>query len=97
MDLQIKVIEIKGTCPVYEVGDKFTLKDGYKLVSDIPVCMHAISSLLPYYNALRISEPEEWGLNSKNKKDKAYIQCPDAQEYTEGGTAIFEINRQSKK
>jgi uncharacterized repeat protein (TIGR04076 family) len=97
MDLIVRVKEIKGTCSVYKVGDIFKLKDGYRLVSDIPLCMHSLAALLPHYNALRISKPEKWGLAGKEDKTKAYIQCPDAYSYTDGGTAIFEIQKVSKK
>lgn len=93
MDLVIKVKEIKGTCPTYNVGDGFTLKAGYQLVSNIPVCMHALSAIMPYYNALRVSGPARWGLDGKDDKTKAYIQCPDPACYTGGGTVIFEITR----
>ena len=91
MDISIRVKEIRGTCSVYNVGDTFKLIDGYQLVSEIPLCMHSLSALLPYYNALRISEPEKWGLAGKDDKTKAYVQCPDAYAYTDGGTAIFEL------
>lgn len=93
MHLLVQVAEIKGRCPVYEVGDSFKLEDGYRLVSDIPLCMHSLAALLPHYNALRISEPEEWGLAGKENKKKAYVQCLDAASYTDGGTAIFEISK----
>ena len=96
MDLIIKVKEIKGTCSVYKVGDTFTLKDGYRLVSDIPLCMHSLAALLPHYNALRISKPERWDLAGKVDNTKAYVQCLDAHSYTDGGTAIFEIQRMNK-
>ena len=46
MDLVIIVKEINGNCPTYNVGDSFTLKAGYQLVSDIPLCMHGLSSLM---------------------------------------------------
>ena len=90
MDLIIKVIEVKGHCTVYKVGDTFKLKDGYQLVSDKPLCMHSLASLMPHYNALRISEPSRWGLG---KKDAAYVQCLDPLEHTGGGTAVFEITK----
>ncbi|UCC99449.1 MAG: TIGR04076 family protein, partial [Phycisphaerales bacterium] len=60
MDIVITVKEIRGHCPTYRVGTSFTLKAGYQLVSDVPVCMHALASLMPYYNALRVSEPAQW-------------------------------------
>ena len=48
MDLTVTVKEIKGSCPTYKVGDSFTLKAGYQLLSDIPVCMHGLAALMPY-------------------------------------------------
>lgn len=93
MDLIIKVKEIKGHCPVYKVGDKFKLEDGYRLVTKIPLCMHSLASLLPYYNALRLAEPNTLGLAGKKDKTKAYVQCLGTSSYTDGGTAIFEISR----
>ena len=95
MDLIVSVKQIKGHCPTYKVGDSFTLKAGDQLVSDGPVCMHALASLMPYYNALRVSEPAQWGLEGKEDKTKAYIQCPDPCEYTSGGTVVFEIAKVS--
>ncbi len=95
MDLVIRVKEIKGTCPVYQVNDSFRLIDGYKLDSGKPVCMHSLAAILPWYNALRISSPETWGLAGKEDPEKAYVQCPDAQCYTGGGAAIFEISREN--
>jgi uncharacterized repeat protein (TIGR04076 family) len=92
MDLIVRVKEINGTCSVYQVGDTFKLKDGYRLVSEIPLCMHSLAALLPYYNALRISKPEQWGLAGRDDKSKAYIQCLDDYSYTDGGTAVFEIS-----
>jgi len=93
MDLLVKVKAIKGNCPTYKVGDFFTLKNGYQLVSNIPVCMHGLASLIPHYNALTVSQPQQWGLAGKKDKDKAYIQCLDPQSYTGGGTVTFEITK----
>jgi uncharacterized repeat protein (TIGR04076 family) len=93
MDLVIRVKEIKGHCPVHKVGDTFALESGYRLVTEIPLCMHSLASLLPHYNALRISKPEETGLAGKNDRTKAYVQCLDPMAYTDGGTVIFEISR----
>ena len=94
MNLIIRVKEIKGHCPVYKVNDTFKLVDGYKLVSEKPLCMHSLAALLPHYNALRISSPQIWGLAGKEDTEKAYVQCLDAHSYTDGGTAIFEISRE---
>ena len=72
MDLIIRVKEIRGRCPVYQVGDQFKLEEGYRLLTKIPLCMHSLASLLPHYNALQVSEPERWGLAGKEDKTKAY-------------------------
>ena len=61
METVVTVKEIRGKCPTYKSGDSFTLKAGYQLVSDSPVCMHGLAALMPYYNALRVSEPAQWG------------------------------------
>ena len=94
MDLLVAVKEIKGHCTVHRVGDSFTLKACYQLVSDIPVCMHGLAALMPFYNALCVSEPAQWGLDGIKDKSKAYIQCPDPFDCTNGGTVIFELSRQ---
>ena len=94
MDIVVTVKEIRGHCPTYQVGSSFRLKAGYQLVSDTPVCMHALASLMPYYNALRVSEPSQWGLDGKDDDSKAYIQCPDPYDCTNGGTVIFEISKE---
>jgi uncharacterized repeat protein (TIGR04076 family) len=51
MELVIKVVDVKGTCPVYKLGDKITLKEGYILdpAASDRVCMHSLASILPYY------------------------------------------------
>jgi uncharacterized repeat protein (TIGR04076 family) len=94
MNLIIKVKEIKGNCPVYRQNDSYTLKDGYKLISKIPLCMHSLASIIPFYNALRISGPDKFGIAGKKNINAAYVQCPDACSYTDGGTAVFEISRE---
>lgn len=94
MDIVVKIVEIRGHCPTYRVGDSFTLKAGYQLVSEGPVCMHGLAALMPFYNALCVSDPAQWGLDGKKDKSKAYLQCPDPFDCTDGGTVIFEIARQ---
>lgn len=86
----IKVVEIQGTCPAYRLGDSFRIEDGHKLVSDRPVCLHALQSLNPYYVALsRGIAPSELGIAGKD--GAAYVQCLDPQKFTDGGTATFRI------
>lgn len=93
MNLVIEVVEIKGTCACHKVGQQFKLKDGFKLVSGIPVCMHALSAIMPFYNALRFVPGNKFGLDSKESPDAAFVQCPDACNYTDGGTAVFKIEK----
>jgi uncharacterized repeat protein (TIGR04076 family) len=91
MDLTVKITRICGKCPVYEIGDKFVIREGYKLESETPVCMHSLASIIPYYNAFskRIS-PKELGLG---KKESIFVQCPDPHDLTDGGTVTMEICR----
>jgi uncharacterized repeat protein (TIGR04076 family) len=95
MKLIVKIVEIKGRCPVYEVGNTITLQEGYILdteKTDI-VCMHSLASILPYYVALAKGvEAKEMGLSRGDSKE-AYIQCLDPCEITGGGTVRLEISR----
>ena len=95
MKLSIKVVEIKGKCPVYEIGNRVTLKQGYILdpgESDM-VCMHSLASIFPYYVALsRGVQAKELGLSRGDSKE-AYVQCLDPCEITGGGTVRLEISR----
>jgi len=50
--LKIKVVEIKGNCPVYKLGQVFYIKNGYILESSNKLCMHSLASIMPYYTAL---------------------------------------------
>jgi len=88
--LLVKVVDIRGYCPVYQVGDSFYLMNGYKLVSDKPVCMHSLQSVAPYYVALSKGiPPEDLGLAGPD--GYAYVQCLDPERYTGGGTVTFRI------
>ena len=90
--LRIEVYEIKGNCPVYKKGDEFFISEGYKLKSPGLICMHSLSSIMPYYVALSKGiSPEELGLGKDD--DTAYVQCLDPCEYTGGGTVIFKITK----
>jgi uncharacterized repeat protein (TIGR04076 family) len=93
MDIVVTVKHIQGHCPTYQTGDSFVLKAGYQLESDKPVCMHGLAALIPYYNALRVSDPKTFGIEGKDDPQKAYVQCPDAVAETGGGTVTFEISR----
>ena len=94
MDLVVKVKEIKGTCPVYKIGDTIVIRKGYVLDATrcSATCMHSLASLMPYYVALsREIHPKDLGL-SGTKPDCAYIQCLDPCEITGGGTVVFEVS-----
>ncbi len=94
MKLIIEVIEIDGNCPVYRMGERIVLDEGYKvnLKETDNICMHSLGSLLPYYNALAKGvSPLELGL-AKEGSD-AYVQCLDPKKYTGGGTVTFKISR----
>ena len=95
MKLIIKVFDIKGNCPVYKIGDKIILKQGYILdpKETDTVCMHSLISILPFYVALSKGiEAKDLGLSRRGSKE-AYVQCPDPCELTGGGTVQFEISR----
>jgi uncharacterized repeat protein (TIGR04076 family) len=90
--LEIVVDEIKGSCPVYKLGDRIVI-DGPEIVlekSDA-LCTHALSTILHYTTIL----DHQWvalelGLTREDDKEHAYMQCVDpGQPYTEGGTVIF--------
>ena len=93
--LRIEVADIQGHCPVYEVGDTFHIVDGYKLVAETTLCMHALQSLAPYYVALsRGMEPADLGLAGPD--GDTYVQCLDPQRYTGGGTVTFKLETLAK-
>ncbi|HDD44903.1 MAG TPA: TIGR04076 family protein, partial [Candidatus Desulfofervidus auxilii] len=71
--LIIKVKEIKGNCPIFKIGDTIFIENGYILRLEKPICMHSLTSIMPYYVALsRGIKPQELGLGKDNK---AYVQC----------------------
>ena len=95
--LIIKVKAIKGQCPVYRLGDKIVLNEGYQLnlKETDRVCMHSLSSILPYYNALFHGvDPRKLGLSKD--ENRAFVQCLDPCQHTGGGTVIFEITREDR-
>ncbi len=92
-ELEIKVVEVQGQCPVYQISDRFRIQERYQLVADQPVCMHALGSIFPYYVALsRGTSPADLGLAGPD--GAAYVQCLDPQRYTGGGTVTFRISQE---
>ena len=97
MKLVIRVEEIRGRCPVYEVGDQIVLDQGFRLNLDETTkgCMHSFASIIPYHIALSKGvRPDQMGLAHKDRDDgRAYVQCLDPCEMTGGGTVTFSIER----
>ena len=94
--LEIEVCEIRGSCPVFKVGDRIVVDDPEIVLDKTDaLCTHALSSLLHYVVALeRDADPVELGLSKPGDKEHAYIQCVDpGKPYTEGGTVIFKIRK----
>ena len=91
-DLLVEVVDVQGHCPVYQVGDRFYIAEGYKLTATQPVCMHALQSVCPYYVPLSQGiNPADLGLAGPD--GAAYVQCLDPRHYTGGGTVTFRISR----
>ena len=94
--LVIEVAKVKGYCPTYKVGDQFSIVGGYKLISNIPVCLHALHGLTPYYIPLsRGIPPYDLGLAAKDadqdSKD-SYTQCHDPEKISGAGNVTFRIS-----
>jgi len=83
MNLIISVKEITGNCPVYKLGNRIVLEEGYKRNPKMssPMCMHSLTSLMPYYVALSEGvDPKKLGLAKEG--DTAFVQCLDPCKYT---------------
>jgi uncharacterized repeat protein (TIGR04076 family) len=98
--LEIEVVEVRGHCPVYNVGDRIVVADPEIVLEKTDaLCTHALSSLLHYVMVLeRGADPVELGLSKPEDREHAYIQCVDPGEpYTHGGTVIFKIQKIRKQ
>lgn len=95
-NLIVEVEDVKGFCPVYKVGDRFRLAEGYRLVSSesCDVCIHALGSLMTFVVPLSAGvPPEDLGLGCKGD-EAAHVQCLDpGPPLTDGGTVTFSIKR----
>ena len=90
--LTIKAVAVKGSCPVYKIGDQIVIDDGFRLnlAETDAVCMHSLASFMPYYVALSKGvTPAQLGL--ANDQGVACVQCLDPAECTGGGTVLFEM------
>jgi uncharacterized repeat protein (TIGR04076 family) len=98
--LEIEVIEVRGSCPVYKVGDKMVIDDPKIVLEKTDaLCTHALSSLLHYVIALEEGvDPVKLGLSKPQDREHAYIQCVDpGAPYTDGGTVVFRFRRIGRK
>jgi len=93
-DLVIEVVEVRGECPVFKVGDRIVLRDGYRLDMDgtDALCSHAMGSLLPFLSPIsRGIDPVSLGLSQED--GCGYVHCPDpGPPRTGGGTVVFRIS-----
>jgi uncharacterized repeat protein (TIGR04076 family) len=90
------VHDIKGSCPVYKIGDKILIDDPRILLAKTDaICTHALSTLLHYVLILEHDwNPVKLGLSTNDEPDFAYMQCVDpGKPYTEGGTVIFKCSK----
>jgi uncharacterized repeat protein (TIGR04076 family) len=97
--LVVKVHDINGSCPVYKIGDKITIRNpNIVLESTDALCTHALSTILHYALILEYNWcPFKLGLTQENHPDHAYFQCLDpGQPYTQGGTVIFKVMNPNK-
>ena len=94
MVLEMRVCQIRGACPVCQVGDQMVV-NGPRISSDgtDAICVNALFTPLHHVVALdEGADPVKLGL-SRNK-EHAYVQRVDpGQPYTGGGTVIFECRR----
>ena len=88
--VRVRVAAVEGHCEVHEVGDTFHIEES-ALDSKVPVCVHALPSLLHYAMMLREgADPVKLGLAKSGPV--ARVACPDpGPPLTEGGCVIFEM------
>lgn len=95
--LVIRANEIRGNCPVFEVGDKIVVESPHIILNETDaLCVHALGSMLSMITALSHGiNLKELGLAHENG-NVGYVQCLDpGHPYTAGGTVTFEIRRET--
>lgn len=95
--LVVTAREIRGRCPVFDVGDKIVIEEPRIIPKKTDaLCIHALASMLSVIIALsRGISFKELGL-SKDDDNVGYVQCLDpGLPYTSGGTVVFEIRREA--
>ncbi len=81
--LEIQVVEVRGECSAgYRTGDKFYVEDP-NILSKKPICIYAISALIPYITAKYRHVPDNDWINHVE-----LLECPDPE-----NTVIFKIKR----
>jgi uncharacterized repeat protein (TIGR04076 family) len=94
--LIVSVKEIRGNCPVFNVGDRIVVESPKIVVERTDsICVHAfgcmLSMIVPLSRGIGF---KKLGLATE-EGEKGYIQCLDpGKPYTNGGTALFEIRRE---
>lgn len=97
--LVVTVKKVRGTCPVFKVGDKIVIESP-KIIPEKTdaLCVHALGSMLSMIIALSHGVGfKELGL-AVEEGDIGYVQCLDpGPSYTLGGTVLLEIRREAMK
>lgn len=94
--LVISVKEIRGNCPVFNVGDRIVVESPNIIVEKTDsICVHAFGCMLSMIVALSSGISfKKLGL-AREEGEKGYIQCLDpGKPYTDGGTVLFEVRRE---
>lgn len=94
--LVISVKEIRGNCPVFNVGDAIVVESPKIVVEKTDnICVHAFGCMLSMIVALSHGISfKTLGLTIEDD-EKGYVQCLDpGKPYTDGGTVFFEIRRE---
>ncbi len=89
-----EVVEVRGRCPVFKVGDRIVIEGPRVVMEETDaICVHALPVILHYMIAVREGvSTKKLGLSKE--EGVAYLQCPDPGEpYTGGGTVIFKCYR----
>jgi len=94
--LVVTVKEIRGSCPVFKVGDRIVIDSPKIVVKETDnLCVHALGCMLSMIVPLSQGTSfKQLGL-AKEEGERGYIQCLDpGKPYTNGGTVLFEIKRE---
>jgi len=94
--LILTVKEIRGKCPVHNLGDKIVVESPEIVTAETEaLCVHALGSMLSMLVPLAHGFSfKDLGL-AVEEGNVGYVQCLDpGPPYTLGGTVIFEIKRE---